>query len=147
MLVSNSSSILMCRNTSQRGPSLHPNPSLKLLPPQPSHQDSLHRHPLHHPLSLHLHCHQKQPLQELLQEAKVSRLCAYRIAGNIGGEFNLADWRICESTAKLNSAKYESCPDIWCLRLSDRQIKFRQTAKITNPPNITPANFSGYTVR
>ena len=31
----------------------------------------------------------------------------YRIAGNIGGEFNLADWRICESTAKLNSAKQQ----------------------------------------
>ena len=44
-----------------------------------------------------------------------SKICSaqsqmqYRIAGNIGGEFNLADWQICESTAKLNSAKYESC--------------------------------------
>ena len=28
----------------------------------------------------------------------------YRIAGKFGGEFNLADWRICERTAKLNSA-------------------------------------------
>ena len=29
---------------------------------------------------------------------------AYRIAGKFGSEFNLADWRICERTAKLNSA-------------------------------------------
>ena len=71
----------------------------------------------------------------------------YRIAGNIGGEFNLADWRICERTAKLNSAKRHAVLLVPRHMVSDRQIKFRQTAKITNPPNITPANFSGYTVR
>ena len=28
----------------------------------------------------------------------------YRMAGKFGGEFNLADWRICERSTKLNSA-------------------------------------------
>ena len=30
----------------------------------------------------------------------------YRMAGNIGGEFNLADWRMSERSAKFKSAKY-----------------------------------------
>ena len=70
----------------------------------------------------------------------------YSIAGNIGGEFNLADWRICESTAKLNSAKRHAVLLVPRHMVSDRQIKFPQTAKIANPPNISPTNFSGYTV-
>ena len=65
-----------------------------------------------------------------------------RIAGNIGGEFNLVDWRICESTAKLNSAKRHAVLLVPRHMVSNRQIKFRQTAKVTNPPNITTAYFS-----
>ena len=41
------------------------------------------------------------------------------IAG-IGGEFNLADWRICESTAKLKSAKNKSCPGLKLVWARDR---------------------------
>ena len=32
-----------------------------------------------------------------------SEISTYRIAGKFGGDFNLADWRNCECTAKLNS--------------------------------------------
>ena len=35
----------------------------------------------------------------------------YRIAGNIGGEFNLAVWRMSGRSAKLNSAKYSADRD------------------------------------
>ena len=32
-------------------------------------------------------------------------LCIYRMAGNFGGEFILADWRFCEQSANISSAK------------------------------------------
>ena len=33
-------------------------------------------------------------------------LCVYRIAGKVGGEFNLADWRICERTAEFSMISF-----------------------------------------
>ena len=36
----------------------------------------------------------------------VPRALLYRMAGKFGGEFNLADWRMNQRTAKLNSAKF-----------------------------------------
>ena len=96
---------------------------------------------IHAVLDMHMMGEPSHILRLFLMQEQV-----YRIAGNIGGEFNLADWRICESTTKLNSAMHHAVLLVPRHMVSDRQIKFRQTAKITNPPNITPANLSGYTV-
>ena len=38
------------------------------------------------------------------RDVSLEEVIYYRIAGKFSGEFNLADWRICECTAKLNSA-------------------------------------------
>ena len=119
----------------------------------------------------------------------------YRIAGNIGGEFNLAVWRMSGRSAKLNSAKYSADRDadlipipvysvdvavVLGVRLDSCNVLMRMRArvhryeaavpgpahaeitaprsaklktanlqkfgKMRNPPNIIPANISGYTV-
>ena len=74
----------------------------------------------------------------------------YRMAGNIAGEFNLAVWRMSGQSAKLKSAKHSAHGDFDDLVLYARQIKIRQSlkknGKMTNPPNIIPANISGHTV-
>ena len=46
-----------------------------------------------------------------------SEISTYRIAGKFGGEFNLADWRICECTAKLNSTNIPWCHLVWVWKL------------------------------
>ena len=76
----------------------------------------------------------------------------YRIAGNIGGELYLADWRISCHAANIKSANCANCVDSR-RRHGDRTV----TAKFisancnvlpfsSNPPNIIPANISGYMV-
>ena len=67
----------------------------------PNQDQSQWRQPLHQPSptskvqasTCSMHNHSPNP----------SCTLSYRIAGNIGGEFNLADWRICESTAKRHA--------------------------------------------
>ena len=51
------------------------------------------------------------------------------MAGNIGGEFNLAVWRISGQSAKLRSAKHSAHGDFDDLVLYARQIKIRQSSK------------------
>ena len=52
----------------------------------------------------------------------------YRMAGNIGGEFNLADWRMSGRSAKFKSAKYfantEFVPSLPYMVLGTRRDRF-----------------------
>ena len=88
------------------------------------------------------------------------------MAGNIGGEFNLAVWRMSGRSAKLKSAKYTTHVDFADLVLYaaaavpdpahaeitvPRSTKLKSANlpkiwKITNPPNIIPANISSHMV-
>ena len=85
------------------------------------------------------------------------------MAGNIGGEFNLAVWWMSGQSTKLKFAKYSAHGDFADLVLytaaavpdpahtkiavprSD-ELKSANLKKTTNPPNSIPANISGYTV-
>ena len=88
------------------------------------------------------------------------------MAGNIGGEFNLAVWRMSGWSAKLKFAKYSAHGNFADLVLyaasavpdpANGEIAVPRSAKLksanlqkigkmTNPPNIIPANISGHTV-
>lgn len=50
-------------------------------------------------------------------DAKVYREITYRIAGNFGGELNLAVWRMNYPTVKLKSANIKSCCNATALAL------------------------------
>ena len=54
---------------------------------------------------------------------------------------------VCEQTAKLKSANFYYHVIYSLPRHENRQIKIRQFRFSRNPPNIIPANISGYTVR
>ena len=51
------------------------------------------------------------------------------MAGNIGGEFNLAVWRMSGQSAKLKPSKHFAHGDFDDLVLYARQIKIRQSSK------------------
>ena len=94
------------------------------------------------------------------------RVWHYRMAGNIGGEFNLAIWRMSGRSVKLKSAKYSAHGDFADLALHaaaavhnpthadiavprSAKLKFanlQKIGKVTNPPNIIPTNISGHMV-
>ena len=46
----------------------------------------------------------------------------YRIAGNIGGDLNLAVWAVGEATAKFKSVKFRVCAYYMYARWAYRQI-------------------------
>ena len=70
-------------------------------------------------------------------------LYIYRMARDIGGEFNLADWQLYERTAKLNSANAYACTRLYqaCTETPPNYNPPIMGGK-ANPPNITPANIS-----
>ena len=77
----------------------------------------------------------------------------YRTAGSIGGQLNLAVWRLGKRPSKLNpsnlSAIYAcACAHIICTKLPPNLnppiFLFRPLR--TKPPNLKIANISGYTV-
>ena len=80
----------------------------------------------------------------------LSRERIYRIAGNIGGELYLADWWISCHTTNINIAPTRVDSQ---RRRGDRTeiAKFVSAncnflSFSSNPPNIIPANISGYTL-
>ena len=74
----------------------------------------------------------------------------YCIAGKFGGELNLAVWRSAWATAKLNSAKISySHVYLWRSRTEPPNLNSPIRLKWqfgTQPPNLIPANITGYTV-
>ena len=88
-----------------------------------------------------------------LQIPRCSKFLYYRTAGNIGGELNLAVWRLGKRPSNLNpstlSAIYMcACAHIICTELPPNLnppiFLFRPLG--TKPPNLKIANISGYTV-
>ena len=101
------------------------------------------------------HCHWPGNIQTIYVALRC--LCVlklvYRTAGNIGGEINLAVWRLGKRPSNLNpsnlSAIYAcTCAHIICTELLPNLnppiFLFRPLG--TKPPNLKIANISGYTV-
>ena len=65
----------------------------------------------------------------------------YHIAGNIGGELNLADWRFYKHTAKFKSANYfsstnvTSCNLVGLITAKLISANFDFSPFLSNPPN------------
>ena len=73
----------------------------------------------------------------------------YRIAGNIGGELYLADWRFLVRPPILNPPILRQRPEkAWRSYVTAKFISANCNFLpfSSNPPNIIPANISGYTV-
>ena len=71
----------------------------------------------------------------------------YRIAGKFGGELNLAVWRSVFATAKLKSANISYLHMyVWRSLTEQPNLIFLQWRFGAHPPNLIPANISGYTV-